>query len=342
MEVYASIEKRTKNEDRLKSSLSNEKSLEDMYAKVMKKKKDGEEQQNEAHSSSHSILSSEIIVPSGTFRKPSLVEMNRVSWSSHDSMELQKKESDSAHYATASNNSVGNFHSDITVLKSARSNENADSKNFGVEHGYEAVAVDLPKTNSTTIRESCDPNYETLRSQQYSGKNADYHQSGGTAATAVRNGTDLPTAYTVPFKPRQASNASSEDPGYEKVRLRKRRIEVDQDTDSEPNYESMPHDPGEPNYASVCRPGDSDTDPNYESVNHGDPNYESVKYLSVARTNEEPPYEQVNSYKTEHNRDGYEKVRKQLSNTDYERIYQDHSMDLIDNGDTDDEQYVQV
>ncbi|XP_029034349.2 uncharacterized protein LOC114871920 isoform X1 [Osmia bicornis bicornis] len=338
VEVYASIEKRTKNEDRLKSSLSNEKSLEDMYAKVMKKKKDGEEQQNEAHS----ILSSEIVVSSGTFRKPSLVEINRVSWSSHDSMELQKKESDSAHYAATSNNSIGNFHSDIAVLKSVRNNENADSKNFGVEHGYEAVAVDLPKNNPTTIRESCDPNYETLRSQQYSGKNVDYHQSAGAATAAVRNGTDLPTAYTVPFKPRQASNASSEDPGYEKVRLRKRRIEVDQDTDSEPNYESMPHDPGEPNYASVCRPGDSDTDPNYESVNHGDPNYESVKYLSVARTNEEPPYEQVNSYKTEHNRDGYEKVRKQLSNTDYERIYQDHSMDLIDNGDTDDEQYVQV
>ncbi|XP_003699452.1 uncharacterized protein LOC100877980 isoform X1 [Megachile rotundata] len=342
METYASIEKRTKNEDRLKSTLSNEKSLEDMYAKVMKKKKDAEEQQSE-HACPHSILlPSEIVAPAGTFRKPSLVEINRISSSSHDSIEVQKKESDSAHYSATSNNSISSFHSEVVLLKSPRSSDIADIKSYGIDHGYEAVAIDLLKTNPTTIREPRDPNYETLRSQEYSAKSVDYHQSGSSAAIGVRNGTDLPTAYTVPFKqPRQASNASSEDPGYEKVRLRKRRIDVDQDTDSEPNYESMPHDSGEPNYASVCRPGDSDTDPNYESVNHGDPNYESVKYMSVARTNEEPPYEQVNSYKTEH-LDGYEKVRKQLSNADYERIYQDHSMDLIDNGDTDDEQYVQV
>lgn len=103
----------------------------------------------------------------------------------------------------------------------------------------------------------------------------------------------------------------------------------------------MPHDTGEPNYASVCRPGDSDTDPNYESVNHEDPNYESVKYMSVTRT-EEPPYEQVNTYKVEQNSSGYEKVKKHiLCNTDYEQIHQNHSTDSI-NGDTDDEQYVQV
>ncbi|CAL7934769.1 unnamed protein product [Xylocopa violacea] len=54
VEVYASIEKRAKNEDRLKSSLSNGKSLEDMYAKVVKKKKAAEEQQNDVgHSNSH-------------------------------------------------------------------------------------------------------------------------------------------------------------------------------------------------------------------------------------------------------------------------------------------------
>lgn len=124
------------------------------------------------------------------------------------------------------------------------------------------------------------------------------------------------------------------------MRLRK-RSEIDQDTDSEPNYESMPHDSGEPNYASVCRPVDSDTDPNYESVNHGDPNYETVKYTSV-NCSEEPPYELVNTYKTDHNTNGYEKVNKHILFTvDYEQLHQNHSTESI-NGDTDDEQYVQV
>lgn len=84
---------------------------------------------------------------------------------------------------------------------------------------------------------------------------------------------------------RQVSNASSEDPGYERVRVRRRVNDFEQD--SEPNYESMPHDSIEPNYASVCRPGESD----YETVTHGDPNYESVQYKK-----EEPPYEQVNYF----------------------------------------------
>lgn len=342
IEVYASIDKRTKNEDRLKSTLSSGKSLEDMYAKVMKKKKDVEEQQNDAHSSSQGILHSEIFV-----RKPSFVENNRISSSSHDSMEIQKKESDSV--------DNGNLHLDGDILKSSSSFKNgddADSSNFQLGHNYEPMN-DLQIRHST-IRESCDPNYEMLCPQQRVSVEAipDYQQNDSSVSISLRNNnTDLPTtstspsssassSYSKPFKHRQISNASSEDPGYEKVRLRN-RCEVDPDTDSEPNYESMPHDTGEPNYASVCRPGDSDTDPNYESVNHEDPNYESVKYMSVTRT-EEPPYEQVNTYKVEQNSSGYEKVKKHiLCNTDYEQIHQNHSTDSI-NGDTDDEQYVQV
>lgn len=91
--------------------------------------------------------------------------------------------------------------------------------------------------------------------------------------------------------------------------------------DSEPNYESMPHDP-EPSYASVDRPGDSDADPNYESVVHNDPNYESVKYMSVSRK-EEPPYEQVASCKLS---SGYEKINRTVEsgqNPDYEKIKSD-------------------
>ncbi|CAK9830468.1 hypothetical protein ANTRET_LOCUS7632 [Anthophora retusa] len=375
-DVYALIEKRTKTEDRYKSSLSSGKSLEDMYAKVMKKKKDVEsEEQTDAHSNSHGSLHSEVLVV-GSGRKLSLVEVNRISWSSHDSMEIQKREPDliavpltasgcSGDGSGGNGNSNGNLHSDGDLslkvspsLSSTRTTgEEVDATNHGVlppgdDHGYEAVNADLAKKHPT-IHEPCDPNYEILRPQQRAVDVVpDYPQKANLSSSvsiSLRNSTNLPNAssYSAPFKHRQISNASSEDPGYEKVRLRK-RIEIDQDTDSEPNYESMPHDDSaEPNYASVCRPGDSDTDPNYESVNHGDPNYESVKYMSVTHT-EEPPYEQVNAYKSEQgDRDGYEKVKRQKFNIDYERIHQDqdqsqsHSVGPI-NGDTDDEQYVQV
>ncbi|XP_076174857.1 uncharacterized protein LOC143150464 isoform X2 [Ptiloglossa arizonensis] len=347
-EMYASIEKRTKPEDRSKPTLSNGKSLEDMYAKVMKKKKEAEEQ-SDAQPSSHSSVQhpAEVVAISG--RKPSLVEINRISWSSHDSTEIQKKEPDSAHYS-ASNSSIGNLDLETDVLKLTRIvcddvdtevNANLDvSINSVFDHGYEAVSSDLAKKNAM-IRASCDPNYEVLRPQRSNADDADYRQNSDVSASiSARNSTDLSTTYSVSLKHRQTSNASSEDPGYEKVRLR-RRIDTDLDTDSEPNYESMPHDSGEPNYASVCRPGDSDTDPNYESVNHGDPNYESVKYMSVARP-EEPPYEQVNSFKSEPSLDGYEKIKKHLFNADYERIQLQHTTEPIGNGDTDDEQYVQV
>ncbi|KOC68947.1 hypothetical protein WH47_09504 [Habropoda laboriosa] len=368
-EVYASIEKRTKTEDRFKSSLSSGKSLEDMYAKVMKKKKDVEsEEQSDAHSNSHGSLHSEVLIV-GSGRKPSLVEVNRISWSSHDSMEIQKKESDFVAAVTAATTTTSDLSLKASPSPSSTriTSEEADTSNHGFlptgdDHGYEAVNADLAKKHPT-IRETCDPNYEILRPQQRAmDVISDYQQQTNTTSAvliSLRNNTNLPNAssYSVPFKHRQISNASSEDPGYEKVRLRK-RIEIDQDTDSEPNYESMPHDDSaEPNYASVCRPGDSDTDPNYESVNHGDPNYESVKYMSVTGGTEEPPYEQVNAYKSEQNdRDGYEKVKRQmLFNVDYEKIHQHQNQDQKQgqsqdqdcstgpiNGDTDDEQYVQV
>ena len=329
-----------------------------MYAKVMKKKKDVEEQQNDVHLNSQGSVHSDAFVV-GAVRKSSLIENNKIASSSHDSMEIQRKESDS---------DVNNFHLEADVLikssspSSSRPGDGHDSSSFALGHGYEDINNDLPKKHLTT----CDSNYEVLCPQQRLTMDAagDHQQSSSSISISLRNNVNLPitsspsvstsspstfsstssssasSSYSVPFKHRQISNASSEDPGYEKVRLRN-RSEIDPDTDSEPNYESMPHDTGEPNYASVCRPGDSDTDPNYESVNHGDPNYESVKYMSVTRA-EEPPYEQVNTYKPEQDPNGYEKVKKHiLFNADYEQIHQNHSTRPI-NGDTDDEQYVQV
>lgn len=344
--MYASVDKKGKVDDRSRSSLSVGKSLEDMYAKVMKKKREVEEQ-NDAHSA---IASNNVLYPEATTacRKLSLIEISRASWCSHESVEIQKKEPDpAAHYPVVTTGAATNFHieADPSRLPKADAADAAVPPHLEIDHGYEAVDNSNSSKRSSSARgavsssSNTDPNYEMLRPQ--CSRENDHQTTGSGAMSSVRDGTS--ETYSVPFKHRQVSNASSEDPGYEKVRLR-RRVELDQDTDSEPNYESMPHDTGEPNYASVCRPGDSDTDPNYESVCHGDPNYESVKYMSVTQS-EEPPYEQVNNFLSDANADGYEKVKDTKtteSETDYEKIDVGNSMERMSNGDTDDEQYVQV
>ncbi|XP_014614125.1 PREDICTED: uncharacterized protein LOC106792305 isoform X2 [Polistes canadensis] len=329
-DAYAAVDKRAKNDERIRPNLATGKSLEDMYAKVMKKKRDAEEQSDVPGSSN--ILHSEII-PSN--RKLSLIEISRASWSSHDSVEIQKEEHDTVHY-TIPANTVTNIHPEIenNCLKLSRIPDgDTNLLNQEINYGYESV-----NTKRNLVARSfpaCDSNYKIPHLQSL--RNNDYQST----STSVRDGSDILLTYPTSFKHRQISNASSEDPGYEKVRLR-RRVDLDQDTDSEPNYESMPHDSGEPNYASVCRPGDSDTDPNYESVSHGDPNYESVRYMSVTAS-EEPPYEQVSNYKSETNIDGYEKIKDNNSifNSDYEKINPSNALEQCSNGDTDDEQYVQ-
>lgn len=65
------------------------------------------------------------------------------------------------------------------------------------------------------------------------------------------------------------------------------------DDASEPNYESMPSEETEHNYAGVQETsGSSELDPNYEMVEHDDPNYESVTYME---TNSYPPYERLHN-----------------------------------------------
>ncbi|EGI67004.1 PREDICTED: uncharacterized protein LOC105144651 isoform X2 [Acromyrmex echinatior] len=290
-EAYASIDKKNKNDDKSKSSLSAGKSLEDMYAKVMKKKKEIEEQQNDAHPSFNNVLHSE----TNACRKLSLIEISRASWCSHESVEIQKKESDFVHCSTNSSSTTSNFYAESNKgapLKVPKDDADVISLHLESDHEYEAVNSNSQRNSVTRIvMNSFNSNYDILRPQSL--------QENENNSISMKNNTDI---YSTPFKRRQVSNASSDDPGYEKVRLQQRDHEID----SEPNYESMPHDTNEPNYASVCRPGDSDTDPNYESVNHTDPNYESVKYMSVGQS-EEPPYEQVNNLLLNANADGYEK-----------------------------------
>ncbi|XP_015115778.1 uncharacterized protein LOC107040272 [Diachasma alloeum] len=284
-DVYALIDKSGRSEEGSKHTEATGKSLEDMYAKVMKKKRDSEENSDGG-------------------KKQSVMEISRASWSSHDSVEIQKKEPE---VGGASNVPQEGFNMDsIEFAKVARIYELDTTPEYSFE--------DLTVIRGPQRAESNDPNYEMLRPQSLRDE-----------GSGVRNGVDVLPFYSVPFKHRQVSNASSEDPGYEKVRLRRRN---DDDTDSEPNYESMPHET-EPNYASVCR-ADSDTDPNYESVNNSDPNYESVRYLGEGQ---EPPYERVDGKGK--GVDAYENVSRGEGN--YERI-----QDSGECNDTDDEQYVQV
>ncbi|KYN17417.1 PREDICTED: uncharacterized protein LOC108763248 isoform X1 [Trachymyrmex cornetzi] len=326
-EAYASIDKKNKNDDKSKSSLSAGKSLEDMYAKVMKKKKEIEEQQNDAHSSFNNVLHSE----TNACRKLSLIEISRASWCSHESVEIQKKESDFVHCSTNNSSTTSNFYAESnkgTPLKVPKDDADVISLHLESDHEYEAVNSNGQRNSvARIVMNSFNSNYDILRQQS--------SQENENNSISMKNNTDI---YSTPFKRRQVSNASSDDPGYEKVRLQQRDHEID----SEPNYESMPHDTNEPNYASVCRPGDSDTDPNYESVNHTDPNYESVKYMSVGQS-EEPPYEQVNNLLLDANADGYEKVKnKKKMDSNYEKIIHKSLERISNGGDTDDEQFVQV
>lgn len=322
-----------------------------MYAKVMKKKRDIEENigfEVVPGASNHGpeVAVSTRETPSN--RKLSLVEISRASWSSHDSVEIQKREPEATHSNLLNSVDVFNAEMDLEFSKIARTYELDSPSLSNVEtDGYEPLASRNKPHQTTVAQNSCsgqnDPNYEMLRPQSFPAS-----PPAAKPNNVTRNGIDVLPIYSLPFKHRQVSNASSDDPGYEKVRLR-RPVDLDPDTDSEPNYESMPHETSEPNYASVCRPGDSDTDPNYESVTHGDPNYESVRYMSVSRNND-PPYEQVDINFKEQNNDarddpvGYEKVKSAPIDPNYEKISLAHNEPIAynDSGDTDDEQYVQV
>ncbi|XP_051156805.1 uncharacterized protein LOC127278906 [Leptopilina boulardi] len=337
VDVYAQPEKRGKGDDRLRASVCSGKSLEDMYAKVIKRKRETEEMHSDVVVAVNStVVNADLSVPR---RKLSLIEVSRASWSSHESVEIQKREQDNyyLHLTTETNHNFSNTKDESTRIPRLV-DVNSSNSNLEGDHGYESVSNSNHKPNPlghlNLNSNNSDPNYELLIPQYNEvAKNEDY------PSTSTRNEETLPI-YSLPFKHRQVSDASSEDPGYERVRLPKRVVDVDQDTDSEPNYESMPH---EPNYASVCRPGDSDGDPNYESVQHNDPNYESVKYVSMPQ-NVDPPYEQLNNYAVDHSTsDGYEKVKKKKKiDSDYEKIDPNYNSEQTHNGDTDDDQYVQV
>ncbi|XP_047116746.1 fibrous sheath CABYR-binding protein isoform X3 [Schistocerca piceifrons] len=141
----------------------------------------------------------------------------------------------------------------------------------------------------------CDPNYEQLRPQRKTDShqyNTDNREEGGMkheykGTDSGQKRTDLHTGFT-------------------SVNLPEMTLTTD-----EPNYESMTSDTHEPNYAVVSGTSGGESDSAYEVVHQDDPNYESVNYFDVNSV--EPPYERLHN---EEARDsdsetvsGYEKVK---------------------------------
>lgn len=166
------------------------KSLEDMYAKVMKKKRENNGDDlttsptaaiksfsfESSPNSSASNPSSSKEPSTSARRKLSLIDSNRASWSSHDSVEILKRELDTM----------------LTVQeqRELRINKEPPNDDLAFDHDYEAVVNSLIGS----------ANYETL---------SPLPQSANTApvASGSRNGIDALPIYAMPFKHRQVNNA---------------------------------------------------------------------------------------------------------------------------------------
>ncbi|XP_049762936.1 uncharacterized protein LOC126090309 isoform X3 [Schistocerca cancellata] len=141
----------------------------------------------------------------------------------------------------------------------------------------------------------CDPNYEQLRPQRKTDPhqyNTDNREEGGMKHEY--KGTD------------SGQKRTDLHMGFTSVNLPEMTLTTD-----EPNYESMTSDTHEPNYAVVSGTSGGESDSAYEVVHQDDPNYESVNYFDVNSV--EPPYERLHN---EEARDsdsetvsGYEKVK---------------------------------
>ncbi|XP_063243309.1 uncharacterized protein LOC134542741 [Bacillus rossius redtenbacheri] len=139
----------------------------------------------------------------------------------------------------------------------------------------------------------CDPNYEELRPR--AGRD-----EPGYVSISEQNLSLADSSHPAPAGAEfYDCLGTSLFPGYERVRPRS-------DIEVEPDYASLGrkryscpfkssnddgNDSGDPNYESVSN---EMQDPNYKMLNHEDPNYESVNY-SVNVAAGEPPYERLNN-----------------------------------------------
>lgn len=159
-------------------------------------------------------------------------------------------------------------HNSIDMMQRSSLHE---ARSIGIEPGYETVPSGPESMlsndpgyehilRSERRTSDSDPNYEVLRPHNSNSPYASIQSKSQVAGYSVINKKPK-----IPDSDWMANNNDN--------------------CNSEPNYESMPHEP-------LYNTG-SESDPNYESVGPKDPNYESVKYFDVAM--KEPPYEKVHN-----------------------------------------------
>ncbi|KAL4721018.1 hypothetical protein ACJJTC_002788 [Scirpophaga incertulas] len=204
-----------------------------------------------------------------------------------------------------------------------------------LNHGYETIAHKERKTSQNQ-----DPGYETVKDISKTGTNFSNNNLLKLNHVNMESGPNSIISSDAGYEhiAKTDNNASDSDPNYEVLRnqpstppyatiapnykvqptystVNKRAnkynnwpVNNNEEATTDPNYESMPHDPlyttgseSDPNYESV-RP----KDPNYESVSSQDPNYESLRC-------KDPKYESVRSKDSK-----YDSVRSK-KDPNYER-----------------------
>lgn len=218
-----------------------------------------------------------------------------------------------------------------------------------INHGYETIAHKERKTSQNQ-----DPGYETVRDVSKANSNFSNNNLLKLNHVNVDSGPNSIISSDPGYEhiAKTDNNASDSDPNYEVLRnqpptppyatiapdykvqptystVNKRPNKYNNwpnnndEPTTEPNYESMPHEPlyttgseSDPNYESV-RPKDPNyesvrtQDPNYESLRLKDPKYESVRSKDSARSKKDPNYESVKYFELARKEPPYEKVNNE-------------------------------
>lgn len=317
---YSSTEPNTSINSEQRAAESPSRNVEEMYAKVMKKKAKEESQRR-----SKDLSNADLDPKAAKYRgdDPGYETIDRKIFAGHGYETIARKERKNSNqdpgYETVKDiNKITqpSNHTNNNLLKlNHLTVDSGPNSIISSDPGYEHISKGDANASDS------DPNYEVLRNQP----------STPPYATIAPNYKVQPTYSTVnkrPGKYNWPANNNDEsilEPNYESM---SNDPLYTTGSESDPNYESVrPKDPNyesvsaqDPNYESLrCK------DPKYESVrsrdskydsvrSKKDPNYESVKYFELS--NREPPYEKVNSVPNE---DG-PSVDRSDSSAGYEKI----------------------
>lgn len=285
--------------------------LEEMYAKVMKKKASDEQKRSSKE------YANDLKVTPQKFREddPGYETIDR------------KKNHHGYETITHKERKISNNDPGYETVKEIKNQPNTSFSNNNLVNKLNNLMLD---SGPNSLISSSDPGYEHINKMDNSASDSDPNYE------VLRNQPPTPPYATI------ASNYKLQ-PTYSTVNKKKYDWSSNNNDECgvEGNYESMPHEPfyttgseSDPNYESV-RPKDpnyesvSPSEPNYESLRlkdpkyesvrskessrSKDPNYESVKYMDVSKS--EPPYEKLNDVKSS----GVDLERSD-SNAGYERI----------------------